>query len=151
MHFKIEHLGIYFCFFCEFRLKYCHLNLWRQYFNNIEWIFCTQNPWTAILPLPVFTFNMGISGPPTRPVWSGVYGRTTTMSPGWVWGPMTPSLHWFYQLALFIIIIILLDIYKAHIPTMHGAQGTPTSTPALLGSRFQRSQHSRNSFLPVPI
>ena len=52
-----------------------------------------------------------------------------------------------------IIIIIILVIYIAHISTMHGAhmQGTPTITPALLGSRFRRSQHSRNSFLSVPI
>ena len=43
--------------FCEFRLKYCHLNLWRQYLTNFKWIFCTQNPSTAIVPLPVFIFH----------------------------------------------------------------------------------------------
>ena len=37
--------------FCEFRLK----AILKQY---IEWIFCTQNPWTAILPLPVYIFNV---------------------------------------------------------------------------------------------
>ena len=48
----------YISVFCEFRLKFCHLILWRQHLNNIEWIFCTQNPWTAMLPLPVYIFNI---------------------------------------------------------------------------------------------
>ena len=30
---------------------------------------------------------------------------------------------------------IILDIHIAHISTMHGAQGAPTITPALQGSR----------------
>ena len=54
-------------------------------------------------------------------------------------------------LDVIIIMVIILDIYIAHISTIHGAQGAQTINSVLLGGQFRRSQHSRNCFLPVPI